>query len=115
MPLAKISTAPSDWTFPFSEYHPGLPLSPFSPLKTPPLTSASTRRIKLPAPSAAGHDTTVVHFPSKGPALCASASPLIATAASTVTIQINERMLDLPLHAQHGNNSRSCRDDLYVC
>ena len=37
MPLAKISTAPSDWTFPFSEYHPGLPLSPFSPLKTPPI------------------------------------------------------------------------------
>jgi hypothetical protein len=47
MPLTEISTAPFDWPFPFREYHLGLPLSPFSPLKTPPLTSASTRRVKL--------------------------------------------------------------------
>jgi hypothetical protein len=91
--LAKISTAPSDSTFPFSEYHPGLPFSPFSPVKTPPLTSASTKRVKLPAPSAAGHDTTVVHFPSKGRALCARALSIIARAANTVMVRISERML----------------------
>jgi hypothetical protein len=91
MPLAKICTAPSDWTFPFSEYHPGLPFSPFSPLKTPFLTSASTRMVKLSAPCAAGHDTTVVHLPSKEPALFASALPLIGTQPIPIT-QSNERI-----------------------
>ena len=93
MPLATSSTVPSDRTFPVSEYQPGLPLSPFSPLKTPPLTSASTSNVKLPAPSAGGQDTMVVHLPSKGPALCAPASPLIATVVCSIAIQINARMV----------------------